>query len=499
MSLGCNYSRLRNKMNNANMGRNNFVDRFGLWSDEQKLLAKDLVKKIKNLNLEVIRISFPDQHGILRGKTLVADEASSALANGVGMVTTLLAKDTSHKTVFSWFTDGGGLGMEEMTGGGDFIMVPDPSTFRILPWAEKTGWMMADIFFPNGSPVPFSTRKILRDALSELGNSGYNYVSGLEVEFHLFRLENPNLSPEQAGQPAEPPDVSLLAHGFQYLTEQRMDEIDPYLETLRRHLLELGLPLRTLEVEFGPSQVEVTFNPSIGLTSADNMILFRSAVKQISHRQGLHATFMCRPNLPNLFSSGWHLHQSLIDIKNNKNAFMPNKEGNVLSPIGLQFVAGLLKHANGAAVFSTPTINGYKRYQPYSLAPDRALWGKDNRGAMLRVISDINDPATRIENRIGEPAANPYLYLASQIYSGLDGIKNEYKPSTPVDAAYNTEATLLPHSLDQAITALKQDNYFREKLGNQFIDYIVHIKEAEVARFLATVTDWEHKEYFEIF
>ena len=144
MPLGCNSSRLRNKMNNANMGRNNFVDRFGLWSDEQKLLAKDLVKKIKDLNLEVIRISFPDQHGILRGKTLVADEASSALANGVGMVTTLLAKDTSHKTVFSWFTDGGGLGMEEMTGGGDFIMVPDPSTFRILPWAEKTGWMMAD-------------------------------------------------------------------------------------------------------------------------------------------------------------------------------------------------------------------------------------------------------------------------------------------------------------------------------------------------------------------
>ena len=178
---------------------------------------------------------------------------------------------------------------------------------------------------------------------------------------------------------------------------------------------------------------------------------------------------------------------------------MPKTKEEILSPIGLQFIAGLLKHANGAAIFTTPTINGYKRYQPYSLAPDRALWGKDNRGAMLRAISDIDDPATRIENRIGEPAANPYLYLASQVYSGLDGIKNQYEPSIPVDAPYDTEAPLLPRSLDQAILALKQDSYFQKKFGKQFIDYILHIKEAEVERFLTTVTDWEHKEYFEIF
>jgi glutamine synthetase len=486
-------------MNNSSIGKNNFINRFGLWNNEQKSIAKEIIKKIKSLNLEVVRISFPDQHGILRGKTLLADEVSSALTNGVGMVTTLLAKDTSHKTVFSWFTEGGGMGMKEMTGGGDFLMIPDPSTFKVLPWAEKTGWMMADIYFPNGNSVPFSTRQLLRNALYELSDNGYNYNSGLEVEFHLFKLEDPNLRPEQSGQPAQPPDVSLLAHGFQYLTEQRMDEIDPYLETLRQHLLELGLPLRTLEVEFGPSQIEITFNPSIGLKTADDMILFRSAVKQIARRQGLHATFMCRPNLPNLFSSGWHLHQSLINTTDNKNAFIPNKEGEVLSPLGQQFIAGLLKHANEAAIFSTPTINGYKRYQPYSLAPDRALWGKDNRGAMLRVIGNIDDPATRIENRVGEPAANPYLYLASQIYSGLDGIKNQYKPSTPVDAAYDTDAIPLPRSLEQAITALRSNTFFRQTFGDQFIDYILHIKEAEVARFLSTVTDWEHKEYFEIF
>ena len=486
-------------MSKESIGQNNFGERFGLWNAEQKEAAKDLQKRIKSLDLEVIRISFPDQHGILRGKTLVADEISSALTNGVSMVTTLLAKDTSHKTVFPWFTEGGGFGMDEMTGGGDFLMLPDPTTFRGLPWAHKTGWIMADIYFPNGKPVPFSTRQILREALSELSNTGYDYISGLEVEFHLFKLEDPKLRPEQAGQPAEPPEVSLLAHGFQYLTEQRMDEIDPYLETLRRHLLDIGLPLRTLEVEFGPSQVEITFDPGKGLDTADDMILFRSAVKQIAHRQGLHATFMCRPNLPNLFSSGWHLHQSLVDQKTKENVFVPKKNDEVISMVGLQFIAGLLKHASGASVFSTPTINGYKRYQPYSLAPDRALWGKDNRGAMLRVVGGVNDPATRIENRIGEPAANPYLYLASQIYSGLDGIENKLKPTMPVDAAYDTQATPLPRSLLEATLALRENSYFREKFSDQFIDYILHIKEAEISRFLSTVTDWEHKEYFEIF
>ena len=124
-------------MSKESIGQNNFGERFGLWNAEQKEAAKDLQKRIKSLDLEVIRISFPDQHGILRGKTLVADEISSALTNGVSMVTTLLAKDTSHKTVFPWFTEGGGFGMDEMTGGGDFLMLPDPTTFRVLPGPIK--------------------------------------------------------------------------------------------------------------------------------------------------------------------------------------------------------------------------------------------------------------------------------------------------------------------------------------------------------------------------
>ena len=113
------------------------------------------------------------------------------------MTTTLLAKDTSHKTVCPVVTAGGGFDMPEMQGGGDFVMVADPATFRLLPWSDKSGWLLCDLYFTNGKPVPFSTRQIGRDALSRLSAAGFDFMSGLEVEFHLFRIENPHLTPAQ--------------------------------------------------------------------------------------------------------------------------------------------------------------------------------------------------------------------------------------------------------------------------------------------------------------
>jgi glutamine synthetase len=229
------------------------------------------------------------------------------------------------------------------------------------------------------------------------------------------------------------------------------------------------------------------------------MILFRSAVKQIARRHGYHATFMCRPKLPNVFASGWHLHQSLVSRGSGENAFMSKEGGEVLSAFGRHYLAGLLQHARASAVFTTPTINGYKRYRSYSLAPDRAIWGRDNRGVMIRVLGGANDPATRLENRIGEPAANPYLYMASQILSGLDGVDRALDPGPSADTPYETKANLLPKTLQDAVSALKDDPFFREALGAGFVDYYVHIKNAEIERFQAEVSDWEQREYFEMF
>ncbi len=443
--------------------------------------------------LKAVRFSFADQHGVLRGKTLAAAEVEAALERGVTVTSTLLLKDTSHRTVFPAFTPGGGVGMPEMQGAADVLMIPDPSTFRVLPWAPETGWVLCELQFQDGRPVPFCTRQVLKNALEKL--SPYELICGLEIEFHVFRIVDPGLRPSDAGQPGTPPEVALLTTGYQYLTEQRYDLIDPVVQLLREGLEELGLPLRSFEVEFGPSQLEFTLGPQSGLAAADTMLLFRSAVKQIARRHGYHATFMCRPKLPNVMSSGWHLHQSLQ--KGGANAFVSKTED--LSEVGKCYLAGLLAHARGAAALSTPTVNGYKRYRPYSLAPDRVIWGKENRGAMVRVIGGAGDPNTRLENRIGEPAANPYLYFASQIYSGLDGMARKLTLPPSADTPYEARADMLPRTLAEALSALREDSCLKEGLGETFIDYYCRIKEGELARFNAEVSEWEHREYFDLF
>ena len=486
-----------------------FVERHGLWTGEQARQAKAVAQAIKQNKLELVRFSFADQHGVLRGKTVIAADAPAMLAGGVSMTTTLLAKDTAHKTAYPVFTPGGGFDMAEMQGAGDFVMVADPATFRVLPWcsnngAPNTGWLLCDIYFTNGKPVPFSTRRILQDALTRLEAAGFDLLAGLEVEFHLFKLENPRLAAADATWPPLAPEVSLLNQGYQYLTESRFDQIDAALEPIRRGVMALGMPLRSLEVELGPSQCEFTFRPQSGLAAADTMILFRAAAKQIARRNGLFASFMCRPALPNLCSSGWHLHQSLTDRKRGANAFVGD-ERDGLSATGRHFLGGLLTHARAAAVFTTPTVNGYKRYRPYALAPDRAIWARDNRGVMVRVLGGPGDPATRLENRVGEPAANPYLYIASQIYSGLDGIARRRDPGPSADTPYETKAPLLPKDLGEALAALRGSEVFRKNFGVAFVDYYAHIKEAELARFKAEsgegpdVTAWEQNEYFDLF
>src|SRR6202030_1783519 len=211
---------------------------------------------------------------------------------------------------------------------------------------------------------------------------------------------------------------------------------------------------------------------------------------------GLLASFMCRPAQQNLFSSGWHLHQSLLERKRGTNAFAGNaREG--LSATGLHFLAGLLTHAHAAAAFATRTISGYKRCCAYTLAPDRAIWARDNRGVMVRVLGQPGDPATHLETRIGEPAANPYLYMASQIYAGLDGMAHKRDPGPSADTPYETKAQLLPKDLGEALAALRASKMFGKAFGEAFVGYHAHIKEAELARFKAEagsdaeVTAWE--------
>ena len=475
-----------------------FVDKHGLWSAGDKAKAHAIIKQAEKARLEVLRVSFVDQHGLLRGKTLVIDSLKAALENGVNMTSTLLLKDTSHVTVYPVWQEDIGFGNGVLTGACDVVMLPDPSTFRVLPWSPKNGWLLADLYHTDGTSVPVCSRGLLKTTLAKLHAKGMEIVTGLEVEFHVLRITDPKLGLDDAGQPGTPPETELLSQGFQYLSEQRYDALEDAYDLIRQNCEALDLPIRSLEVEFGPSQLEVTFDPAKGIKHADNMVLFRSMVKQVCARQGLHATFMCRPKFSDALASGWHLHQSLVDIKTGENLFMP-KEGEQISKLGEQWIAGILEHAAASCIFSTPTVNGYKRYRPFTLAPDRIQWGRDNKGAMIRALCGPGDKASRIENRIGEPAANPYLYFASQILSGLDGINRDLSAPKPVERPYDSDAEHLPKSLIDAISALKGSVFYREQLGDAFVDYYSHIKSAEWERYIAAISDWEEREYFALY
>jgi glutamine synthetase len=475
-----------------------FVERHDLWDDDQRRKAADLLQRIDSLGLEVIRISFVDQHGLLRGKALTTEAFKSALENGVTMTSSLLLKDTSHKTVFPVWSDDVGFGHNVLTGAGDVVMIADLDTFRVLPFSPKNGWILAQLHFPDGRPVPVCSRTILRQAIDALERRGLDLVTGLEVEFHVLEIVDPKRALSDAGQPGAAPQTALLTHGFQYLSEQIYGELEPVFDLIRQNCKGLGLPLQSLEIEYGPSQLEVTFGTADSLAHADNMVLFRSMVKHVCQRAGWHATFMCRPRFDAAMASGWHLHQSLVERETGTNLFIPQPGESVSRP-AKHWIAGLLEHARESCLFSTPTVNGYKRFRPQTMAPDRIQWGHDNKGAMIRALCEPGNPASRIENRVGEPAANPYLYMTSQILSGLDGINRELHPPTPVESPYDSDAEPLPGNLQQAITALKQSQFYAQQLGRSFVDYLTHIKQAEWDRYIGTVSQWEEREYLALF
>ncbi len=485
-------------MNNRASHKTEFGTCHGLRGEAEKAWVDKVLELVAEHKLETIRISFVDQHGILRGKVIVADDLPSALENGVAVTSTLLLKDTSHTTVFPVWSEDAGFGRGLMTGASDILMLPDPQTFKILPWVKNCGWILADLFTMDGAPLQLSTRYILRQAIERLHQHNLDFICGLEVEFYVYRLTESNLEHHHSGRPETPPETRLLSHGYQYLTEQNYDQIEPVMDLIRRHAEQLELPLRTMEAEFGPSQFEITFQPDTGLQAADNLVLFRSMVKQVCKREGYHATFMCRPNLHNAMGNGWHLHQSVVDLTSRENLFAEPKGGQ-LSSVCTQWIAGLLAHGEESCLLSTPTINGYKRYQPFALAPDRIQWGRDNRGAMVRVLCREGGSESRIENRVGESAANPYLYIASQVLCGLDGIEQNLIPPPAVESPYDNEAEKLPVSLIDALIAFEGSSFYRQSLGEEFVNYYSCIKHHEWNRFVRTVSDWEHREYFSLF
>jgi glutamine synthetase len=493
----------------AGVGQPGFVARYGLFDERQASAAEVVAARIRELDLRTVRMVVVDQHGIPRSKSLSADAALAVLANGLDFSGAIYSLDTGNQVFVPAFAAGGGFGIDEFTGFPDVVLVPDPTTFQVLPWADRTGWLLCDVYFGNGQPMPLDGRGLLRRTLADLAETGHDYLAGIEIEYYIVKLESDRITPENAGFTPPPPEVSVFERGYQYLSEVRLDSVSSTLEAIRDALWDVGLPPRAMEDEWGPGQIEFSFSPIAGLAAADAVVLFRSAVKQVCQRRGLLATFMCRPALPNFFSSGWHLHQSLISHADGSNAFASPDAP--LSVLGRQYVAGLLEHSLPMSPFSTPTVNGYKRYRPYSFAPDRVCWAVENRGALVRVQGSAGDTSSHVEMRIGEPAANPYLYMAANIAAGLDGIRRGLEPPPAVEAdPYVADAPMLPTSLAEAVSALDGDKFYREAFGDTLVNYLLQMKRAELARYDAAVaenppaqgqdvSDWEMREYFEFY
>ncbi len=486
-----------------------FAQRCGIHDARREQALRDTAGLIEAGGLELVRFAWCDLHGVTRGKTLVASAAARAMHEGVGMVSTLMLKDSSDRTAFKVFEPGGTDALPGFEFASNLLLLADPASFKLLPWASSTGWVSCQPWFQDATPVELDTRRVLQRALTRLDDAGLAMKCGLEIEFHIYRIDDTQaqLDPQQAAWPGLPPAVSLIHPGYNLLTESWFDLAEEPLRIVQHTAQALGLPLLSLEIELGPSQVEAVFEATDALTAADNMVLFRNAVKQALRRAGYHASFMCRPPFPNIMSSGWHLHQSLLDARTGRNAFCsdapapgstPADARHTLSQLGEQYLAGLLEHAAGMAVFCTPTANGFGRFRPNALAPQSVLWGRDNRGAMLRVIGACGDEATRIENRIGEPAANPYLYLASQVHAGLDGIERRLKAPPATDAPYSSGAARLPTSLGEALQALQADAVLTAGFGANFVDYFNRVKQSEWQRWQEAEDkdDFQRREYF---
>ncbi|MBX3637820.1 MAG: glutamine synthetase [Rubrivivax sp.] len=486
------------------------ASRCGLASPAREAALAVLLARLRDERVETLRVAWCDLHGALRGKSLVVGGDPAWLrgpfAEGVGMVSTVLLKDSADRTAFKVFEPGGLDALPGFGAANNLLLLPDPASLQLLPWAPGTAWVRAETFWADGAPVAADPRRVLQRALASLNEAGHGLRCGLELEFHVWRIVGDVPATDLASEaawPAEPPPLALVHPGYQLLSEAHADAADEVLAIVRRTALGLGLPLRSLEIELGPSQFEAVFAATDALTAADQVVLFRNGVRQALRRAGYHASFCCRPPLPNAVASGWHLHQSLVD-RDGRNALLREAAAGdrldarqVLTDAGVHWLGGLLAHAAGASALAATTIPAYGRFRHSVMAPQAAVWGRDNRGALLRVIGGPGDAATRIENRAGEPAANPYLYIAAQVWSGLDGLRHRLEPGPATGSPYAEGAPPLPGTLTEALDALAADDVLMQGLGPEMATVLTAVRRNELARHAAAEDPaaWERREY----
>jgi len=494
----------------GSVGRPSFVTEFGLWNDRQAAAAEQVEAELDQVDL--VRVVFCDPHGLARSKTVPADVFRMVLRNGMDFSAGPFLFDTGHAVAVDFLSDPG-VGVGEIAGGGDFILVPDPRTFQLLPGREpRTAWVLGDEFLRDGSRHPLASRDVLHRVCAEYAKGDLAPLVGLEVEWYLTRLAGgpPGNEGNGFGTQGPAPAVEAMNAGYQFNLDSYYDSVAAVADPLAAMLMALGLPLRTIEHESGPGQLETTFSPMLALDAADAMLLFRTQVKQACARRGFHASFMALPRVESFDPSGWHLHQSVMSTKTESNVFAAGGSSmDAISPEGEAYVDGLLGRAREFCLLSVPTVNGYRRLAPrFTLSPTSVNWRFEDRSAMVRVLSGAS--STHVENRVGEPCANPYLAIASQLHAGLEGLAANASLNGRASAsAGSIRYPVLPRSLREAADAFRESSSAEELLGLPLKTCLLKLKESEASRFEEwcaverpaedEVTEWEHREYFGVF
>lgn len=438
---------------------------------------KEVLERIKADQVVFINLQFTDIHGRLKEITAPVNRLEDILRYG------------------AWF-DGSSIEGFARIHESDLYLKPDPSTYSIVPWlsssGERTARLICDIYRPDGGPFEGDPRYILKKALEKARKMGFEYNLGPELEFYLFK-----------GGDEE--KIPIDQDGYFDLASDKIHEVSKEITAC---LETFGIEVEAMHHEVGPGQYEIDFRYGNASLTSDRLITLRATVRAITQRKNLRVTFMPKP-IMGIAGSGMHVHQSLFDLRSNRNAFYDQTDKYRLSKTAYSFMAGQLYHIKGMMPILCPTVNSYKRLITGFEAPVYISWARINRSALMRVPQWFEDKSgsARIELRCPDPACNPYLSFAVMLEAGLDGIEKNMRLPLPVeedlysfdeDRLREMKIDVLPSSLFEALEAMKEDKMIEEVLGEHLYTRYLDIKLKEWNEFKMQVTRWEIKKYFDV-
>lgn len=432
---------------------------------------------IKRNDIRFIRMQFSDIIGVAKQITIPIGHWETATSHGI------------------WF-DGSSIEGFARIAESDMYLMPDLDTFAVIPWEMdlSTARVICDVYTPDGLPFDGDPRHVLKRQMDRAAKLGLDYKVGPELEFFLFsRHADGSILPLTPHDEASYFDISTdLAHSVR---RQMVDALQS---------LGISVEASHHEVALGQSEIDFRYGPAI--STADNAITFRTTLKAVAQKNGLHCTFMPKP-IAGVNGSGMHVHQSLWNLETGDTAMYDGNNEYNLSPTALQFIAGQLVHAKAITPIIAPLVNSYKRLVPGYEAPVYLSWGRTNRSALIRIprVSSGRYRSTRCELRCPDPSANPYLAFAVMLAAGLDGIEKKMTPPAPAEEdLYQVDGSrtglgVLPGSLGEAIDALKKDEVIQTALGQHVYERYVEAKTQEWNEYNLYVTQWELKRYIKTY